>query len=172
MRPSDIWNNKGLSDPIFILTKADESSQPNWFNRDGRIFCELENSNHPKKKLPTKCWNFFNFNSNIFGSEKRLRLPNSNKFEKFEPKYPTYLFQNRGSLTCKETYSERRIFMQTRRKRCLFFRSTSQNFPEIWQVFLVGKFLWVSLPVLWPGTWSENFFITNQNSNCINVRDV
>lgn len=70
MRPSEIWNNKGLSDPIFILTKADETSQPNWFNRDGRIFCELENSNYPKKKLPTKCWNFLNFKSNIFGSEK------------------------------------------------------------------------------------------------------
>ena len=46
----------------------------------------------------------------------------------------------------------------------MFFSCTSQNFLEKSKVSMAGKSLRVFLPVLRPGTCSENFHKTNENS--------
>ena len=61
-----------------------------------------------------------------------------------------------------------RLFTQTRSKGCPFFSSTSQNFSEICEVPVERKSSRISLPGLWSGACSENFYKTYENSNCMN----
>ena len=168
-RPSNFGISGRLLNPVFIRTKANETSQRSSFNKEGRVFSSLRNSSNVKKRCHSESGEISEsvLKSNISGREKRLRLQASDKSEKTEPKYSLHSFQNGGSLTFKGASSERRLFMQTRSKGCIFFSCTSQNFPEISKVSMAGKSLRVSLRVLWPGTCSENFHKTNENSDDI-----
>ena len=49
-RPSYFGISGWLSNPIFIRTKTDETSQPSSFNKEGRISNGLRNSNNVKKR--------------------------------------------------------------------------------------------------------------------------
>ena len=87
--------------------------------------------------------------------------------KKLNQNIPYIHFQNGGSFTFKGASPERGFFTQTRSKGCIFFSCTSQKFPEMSKIPMEAKSLRVSLLMLWPGTYSEDFHKTNENSDYI-----
>ena len=110
-RPSNFGISGRLSNPVFIRTKANETSQPSSFNKEGRVFSRLRNSSNVKKRCHSDGGEISEsvLKCNIFGREKRLRLQASHKSEKTEPKYSLHSFQSGGSFTFKGASPERRL---------------------------------------------------------------
>ena len=88
--PSDFRISGGLLNPIFIITKVDETSQPSSLNKEGRISSRIRNSSNLKKRCYSQGGEISKsvLKSNIFGKEKRLRLQTIDKSEKAEKNIP------------------------------------------------------------------------------------
>ena len=87
--------------------------------------------------------------------------------KKLNQNIPYIHFQNGGYFTFKGASPERGFITQTRSKGCIFFSCTSQKFPEMSKISMQTKSLRVSLLMLWPGSYSEDFHKTNENSDYI-----
>ena len=89
----------------------------------------------------------------------------SYKFEANECIYPILPLQN-GRFEKSEIHvAKRRVHVQTRLKRCIFFSSLGKKFKAICSLLLVRKLVQVPLSLLWFGTSSSNIHKTVKSTS-------
>ena len=89
----------------------------------------------------------------------------SYKFEANECIYPILPLQN-GRFEKSEIHvAKRRVHVQTRLKRCIFFSSLGKKFKAICSLLLVRKLVQVPLSLLWFGTSTSNIHKTVKSTS-------
>ena len=88
--------------------------------------------------------------------KERWGTKTSDKFEATECIYPILPLQNGRFAKSEIHVAKRRLHVQTRLKRCIFFSSLVQRFKATCLLSLVRKLVRVPLPLLWFGTSITN----------------
>ena len=101
---------------------------------------------------------------NIYSPKKGLRAPPCDKPKEIEQAYSLYPFQNGGSFSLEGNTSQRGLHVQDRPKRCILFSATKSQIPKICEFQVERSNLSVSLPLLRPGTSTQDIYKTTEGS--------
>ena len=99
---------------------------------------------------------------NIYSPKKRLRTSPCDKPKEIEQTHSLYPFQNERSFSLEGNTSQRGLHMLNRPKRCIFFGTTKSQIPKICEFQVERSNLSVSLPLLWPGTSTQDIYKTTE----------
>ena len=97
--------------------------------------------------------------------KERWGTKTSDKFEATECIYPILPLQNGRFAKSEIHVAKRRLHVQTRLKRCIFFSSLRKKFKAIYLHLLVRKLVRVPLPLLWFGTSTTNIHKIAKSAN-------
>ena len=159
--------SKGISDSIPIRTISNGTSQHNFNESGGNCHSGPGNSGNVEERCnkisPTRHKKSVS-KFNIYSPKKGLRAPPCDKPKEIEQAYSLYPFQNGGSFSLEGNASQRGLHVQDRPKRCILFSATKSQIPKICEFQVERSNLSVSLPLLRPGTSTQDIYKTTEGS--------
>ena len=159
--------SKGISDSIPIRTISNGTSQHNFNESGGNCHSGPGNSGNVEERCnkisPTRHKKSVS-KFNIYSPKKGLRAPPCDKPKEIEQAYSLYPFQNGGSFSLEGNASQRGLYVQDRPKRCILFSATKSQIPKICEFQVERSNLSVSLPLLQPGTSTQDIYKTTEGS--------
>ena len=159
--------SKGISDSIPIRTISNGTSQHNFNEPGGNCHSGPGNSGNVEERCnkisPTRRKKSVS-KFNIYSPKKGLQAPPCDKPKEIEQAYSLYPFQNGGSFSFERNASQRGLHVQSRPKRCILFSATKSQIPKICEFQVERSNLSVSLPLLRPGTSTQDIYKTTEDS--------
>ena len=160
--------SKGLSGSISIRTISNGTSQHNFNESGGNCHSGPRNSENVEERCnkisPTQRKKSVS-KFNIYSPKKGLRASPCDKPKEIEQAHSLYPFQNGGSFSLEGNTSQRGLHVQDQPKRCILFSATKPQISKICEFQVERSNLSVSLPLLWPGTNTQDIYKTTEGSH-------
>ena len=165
--------SKGISDSFSIRTISNSTSRLNFNESGGNYYSGPGNSGNLEERCnkisPTQHKKSVS-KLNIYSPKKGLRASLCDKPKEIEQAHSLYPFQNGGSFSLDGNTSQRGLHVQDRPKRCIFFSATKSQIPKICEFQVERSNLSVSLPLLWPGTSTQDIYKTTEGFHFSNEK--